>query len=1248
MPPAKWLERLSWFFPRGARRRRPAARPVRTLLKLEQLEDRAVPSATLLASPLAVAEPTYQLFHSPVESALSPLLNPAGFDPTQIRDAYGIDKIMFPGNVAGNGTGETIGIVDAFDDPTAASDLTAFDQQYGLPNPTFVKVGINAQGHASTSSFPSPNQDWAVEVALDVEWAHAIAPQAKILLVEANSNSFADLLTAVDYARNYPGVATVSMSWAGAESTAEAAYESHFTIPTGHTPITFLASAGDSGTPAGFPAVSDHVVAVGGTTLTVDSSGNWVSESGWSDGGGGISSYVSQPSYQDNLVIYGASANGMRATPDVAYDADPATGVAVLATYGYGGWLQVGGTSAGSPQWAAIVAIADQGRALAGKSALNGFTQTLPDLYSLPSTDFHDITTGNNGFPAGPGFDLVTGLGTPVANFVVPDLVGIPQVLTSVNVTPTNATLADGDQLQLSAVALDQFGKPMVPQPNLTWALTSGSGALSSQGLYVTPPSGSGTATLTASATVNNITVSGTASVSFSPGPSISQLIAAPDPVIGTTANLSAQVSDPNSGTLACTWSVIGEPVGAPAPAITAPGSMSTTVTFFQAGAYEFQFSVVDGASLSDSGSVSVTVNPTLTSITLSPATATLVDGVQQQLAATALDQFGNALVSQPAFTWSVVGGAGTVDATGLYTAPTTGSGVDTVEAMANGTNVSGTVSVTYVPVFEVTTISATPNLVTGTTTTVSALAADPDSGDDLFYFWSVLNAPLGVAGPLFSDTAATTTATFFQSGDYTLQVTVISSGGQMTSATVDVTVVSTLTTVMVSPLVPMLPYGAQQQFTAMALDQFYQPMNATFTWSLNGSGTLDATGLYTAPTSGMDTPIVQATATVNSVTVSGDAYVIFVQPPAILAINANPNPVTGTTTTLSVVAMDPDGGDLSYSWSVLAQPSGAPVPTISAGDADTTMATFSQAGAYTLEVTVTDTFAQVTSATVDVTVNSTLTSVAVTPSKATVPDGGSQQFTTMALDQFHQPMSQAFTWSVASGPGVVDATGLYTAPASGIGTAVVKASATVGGVTVSKTASVTLIPVPAITLISGTPNPVTGTIAMLKVVASNPGGGSLAYHWSVLAQPSGAPVPTFSAANAAMTNATFFQAGSYTFRVTVTNSKAEATSAQVTVTVNPTFTYVAMTPATLTMHRGLQQQFSVAALDQFHRVMANPSTSWSVSWDSAVVQPWGPGSISSSGLYTAPTSAKGTVIIKAKVTVNGVTLESTRTVTIT
>src|SRR5205807_737888 len=105
-----------------------------------------------------------------------------------------------------------------------------------------------------------------------------------------------------------------------------------------------------------------------------------------------------------------------RASPDVAYDANPNTGFAVYDTYGQGGWLQVGGTSASAPQWAALIAIADQGRALAGLGSLDGFTQTLPKLYQLPAADFHDITSGSNGFAAGPGYDLVTGRGSPVAN----------------------------------------------------------------------------------------------------------------------------------------------------------------------------------------------------------------------------------------------------------------------------------------------------------------------------------------------------------------------------------------------------------------------------------------------------------------------------------------------------------------------------------------------------------------------------------------------------------------------------------------------------------------------------------------------------------------------------------------------------------------------------------------------------------------------------------------------------------------
>ncbi len=258
---------------------------------------------------------------------------------------------------------------------------------------------------------------------MDVEWAHAVAPQANLILFEANSASDQDLIsTAVNTARNTPGVAAVTMSFGGSDYSGETALDSVFTTPTGHTGVTFLASTGDGGEPGGYPAFSPNVVAVGGTTLTINSSTYaWVNEVGWSGSGGGKSAYESEPSYQS-----GVQSSGWREIPDVSFDADPASGVAVYDSYDFGSsspWVQVGGTSLSSPCWAGLVAIGDQLRVAEDLAPMDGPSQTLPMLYSMKAGDFHDIIAGNNGFAAGPGYDLVTGIGSPVSNNLLTDFV---------------------------------------------------------------------------------------------------------------------------------------------------------------------------------------------------------------------------------------------------------------------------------------------------------------------------------------------------------------------------------------------------------------------------------------------------------------------------------------------------------------------------------------------------------------------------------------------------------------------------------------------------------------------------------------------------------------------------------------------------------------------------------------------------------------------------------------------------------
>ena len=306
--------------------------------QIEMLEHRTLLSATALSSVTA-----------------HPLVTTGGLTPTTIDSAYSYTGISSALSSVGSGKGQTIAIVDAYNDPNLLSDLATFDSKYGLAAPS-IKVVSESGGSPTASN----NADWGLETSLDVEWAHAVAPGANILLVEASSSNLNDLLTAVSYAKtatlNGDPVSVVSMSWGSSEFATESQYDSYFTSPSGHG-VTFVASAGDSSN-VSWPAVSPNVLSVGGTTLTVTSTGGYVSETAWSDSGGGVSRYETEPSYQ---VSAGITAGG-RVTPDVAYNADPTSGYAVYDSYGQSGWQVVGGTSAGAPQWAGIIAIANQAR----------------------------------------------------------------------------------------------------------------------------------------------------------------------------------------------------------------------------------------------------------------------------------------------------------------------------------------------------------------------------------------------------------------------------------------------------------------------------------------------------------------------------------------------------------------------------------------------------------------------------------------------------------------------------------------------------------------------------------------------------------------------------------------------------------------------------------------------------------------------------------------------------------------------
>ena len=312
-----------------------------------------------------------------------------------------------PNTVTANprGGSRAIAIVDAYHYPTALTDLALFSAQFGLPAPTTGQGG-NFQVVYANGRQPRVNANWNLEAALDIQWAHAMAPNAKIYLVEAASNSYADLLYAVSMASNLvasAGGGQVSMSWGGSEFSAQTFYDGYFT----RSGVVYFASSGDSPGVI-WPAASRNVVSVGGTSLSRDpNTGTLKGELAWQSGGGGPSLYEPLPGFQAGVPNLPQTR---RATPDVAAVADPSTGVRV---YTSPDWYIVGGTSVSAPVWAGIV------------NSAGGFAaSSQSELATLYGNDenFNDISNGscgpNQGYRAGQGWDFCTGLGSPTGGSV--------------------------------------------------------------------------------------------------------------------------------------------------------------------------------------------------------------------------------------------------------------------------------------------------------------------------------------------------------------------------------------------------------------------------------------------------------------------------------------------------------------------------------------------------------------------------------------------------------------------------------------------------------------------------------------------------------------------------------------------------------------------------------------------------------------------------------------------------------------
>jgi hypothetical protein len=739
-------------------------------LRFEPLEDRRLLSLVPSVSAAGQVHPTYVPLNA---SDYTGSASPTGLSPSQIRGAYGLglygSGLTFPGtSIQGDGSGQTIAIVDVYDDPFALNDLNKFSAYYGLPqfnaagDPTFQK--LDEYGGASlpgTDPAGAGNDTWEIEESLDIEMAHAMAPMANIILFEANSASDSDLFQGVKTAATEPGVVVVSMSWAGNESSGETSDDADLTTPSGHLGgsatmggtklaggVTFLASAGDEGAygsttqtetviTAQYPACSPNVVAVGGTSL-YPSGDSYSSESTWGNGtssgtegggGGGISTYESQPTFQtqppapNNVVNqYNTYSTTHRVYPDVSADANPNTGVSLYDTWDFGTtnpWFQVGGTSLSCPLWAGIITVADQGRAIEGLGSLNGRTETLPALYNMAAassynTYFNDITTGSSigqsgsGAPSyapGTGYDLASGLGSPKCAALIPELLASQAAGPNLVITEEPGNTAAGASLSSISVDVeDALGNVLTsdssnvtlsiganPSNGLllgTQTVAAADGVATFTGLSITA-AGNGY-TLVASDGGDTIATSSPFNISANTDqPSVSAPANASS-LSGTKASLSVAGADPQDETLTYAWSLLSLPSGASAPTFSANPAQTTTATFSAAGTYIFLVTIADTSSLSTASSVSYTVTQTLTSLGVTPGPVTLSAGSQEQFSATQLDQFGNVMGTPSNVTWTAA--SGTITAGGLYTTPASGSS-DTVTAKSG--SASGTASIT-------------------------------------------------------------------------------------------------------------------------------------------------------------------------------------------------------------------------------------------------------------------------------------------------------------------------------------------------------------------------------------------------------------------------------------------------------------------------------------------------------------------------------------------------------------------------
>jgi plastocyanin len=749
--------------------------------------------------------------------------------------------------------------------------------------------------------------------------------------------------------------------------------------------------------------------------------------------------------------------------------------------------------------------------------------------------------------------------------------------------------------------------------------------------MYTAPATG-GSDTITASA--GGLTGSTTLTITDGVPTVATPASASPSPVTGKTTALSVLgADDGGESDLTYAWSTInGSPSGVTFSDNSDNSAKDTTATFTQSGTYHFQVTITNPLGLFTTSSVTVDVAQTLTSVVVTPPAATLDEIATRTFTAAGFDQFGAVMSPEPTFAWTLVSGIGSIDSSsGEYTSPSQ-PGVATITATSGVVSGAAHVAVNNAAPTVATPASASPSPVTGTSTVLSVLGADDGGESNLTYTWLATTEPSG-SSPQFSingtNAAKDTTVTFDKAGDYTFTVTIDDGQGGTVASTVNVTVAQTLTAISVGPSNTDINENSSQQFAATGYDQFGNVLTTPpiFQWTNTGAGSVDSSGLYTAPAAaGFDTVFA------SNDGVRGSAHLTITDGvPTVVTPASVPSPtVAGTAAALSVLG-DDDGGesDLTYTWTTTGTPP-ANVTFSENGDnaAKDATATFTKAGTYDFLVTIENPIGLFTTSSVTVTVNQTLTRIVVTPPTTTIDENATQPFTAVGYDQFGLPMATqpTFAWGLSSGVGsVATDTGVYTSPGiSGVATVVASSAAVSGSANITVANAEPTVAIPA----SAAPSPVTGTTTNLSVLGADDGGESnLRYTWVTTARPTnGYPLFSVNGTNSAKdSTVTFDKAGDYTFACTISDGQGGSVFSSVSVTVLQTLSQLKVTasPGTSVSTDGTVN-LTALELDQFARPMAEEAPiAWSVSS--------GSGTVSSDGVFVASSQA-GAVVVEAAV----------------